>query len=138
LGIVLDRAGLGIVLRQLGVAAGDHLALEIHDQRGRTGRTLIEGEDVAAGVHRPVSRFARSGRSLITMSTPRSIMRRRSGASLTVQADTRIPAARAAVMTSAAMSRWLMPRSLAPRSCARRTASGGPARRPSPSPPGNR
>ncbi len=89
--IVLDPAGLRIVLRELGVAPREHAAVEIDDERGRSGGALIESKNVATGAHRPVSRFARSGRSLITTSTPRSTIRRMSRSSLTVHAESRIP-----------------------------------------------
>src|SRR3989442_1707893 len=105
LGVVLDPARLREILRPPRVSAREHAAVGVDDQGGRPGRALIEGEDVTARGHRPRSRFTRSGRSLMTMSTPRSIMRRTSASSLTVHAARRTPAARAAANTSASTNR---------------------------------
>jgi hypothetical protein len=53
LGVVLDPAGRGVVLGDLGVGAAEHLALGAEHERGGPGGALVEGENggVGAGVH---------------------------------------------------------------------------------------
>ena len=45
LGVVLDPAGLREVLRQLGIAAANHVQLIVDDEAGRSGRSLVDRED---------------------------------------------------------------------------------------------
>ncbi len=45
LGIVLDPAGLGIVLGELAIAAAQHRAVLVDDQGGGAGGSLVERED---------------------------------------------------------------------------------------------
>ena len=63
---------------------------------------------------RPSARRARSGRSLVSTSTPSAMSRRMSGSSFTVQTPTATPAARAASITVSSTSVYLSPTSVAP------------------------
>src|SRR5690606_13687477 len=49
LGIVLDPAGLRIMLRKLALVPAQNPPVEIHDEDGRAGRALVDGEQVAHG-----------------------------------------------------------------------------------------
>ena len=48
-GVVLDPAGLRVVLLDLGVRAPEHLAFGSEDERGRAGGALVEGQDHGVG-----------------------------------------------------------------------------------------
>ena len=49
LGVVLDPARRGVVLRDLGVGAAEHLALGAEDDRGGAGGALVERDDGGVG-----------------------------------------------------------------------------------------
>src|SRR5262245_7121966 len=128
-GIMLDPAGLREVLRKLRVAAGEHPAVGIDDEGGRTGGALVERQDVPARAHGATSRLARSGRSVVRTSTPSASIRRIADSSFTVQTPSVSDAARAAATTRSLRSVYCSPTSVAPVAHAQSivTSGGSPA-----------